>query len=93
MDRSCGGDLRSPAWHGQETVPEQPAPFARLRRATSIIQREGAGGDRDDSSAGKIFRLGKLPQNVQFAGFYNVERPAKAADWSLRFQVQLPFPR
>jgi hypothetical protein len=42
---------------------------------------------------GKIVRIGKLPINVQLAGYYNVMRPDDAAEWQLRIQIQLLFPR
>jgi hypothetical protein len=42
---------------------------------------------------GKIWRIGKVPVNTQLQAFYNVEKPDLAADWSLRFQVQLLFPK
>jgi len=42
---------------------------------------------------GKLFRLGRLPVNVQLAAFYNAVKPEAAADWSMRVQVQLLFPR
>jgi hypothetical protein len=42
---------------------------------------------------GKILRLGKLPVNVQSQIFYNAARPHGGADWTLRLQVQLLFPR
>jgi hypothetical protein len=43
--------------------------------------------------AGKIVKLGKLPINLQLAGFYNVERPKDfRARWQLRAQAQLLFP-
>ncbi len=44
---------------------------------------------------GRVFRLGQLPpMNVSLAGFYNVEKPDNVGpDWSLRFTVQLLFPR
>jgi hypothetical protein len=42
---------------------------------------------------GKIHRFGKLPVNLQLAAFYNVVRPDAAAEWTLRFQVQLLFPK
>lgn len=41
---------------------------------------------------GKIVHLGKLPINLQLQGFYNTVKPDDAADWQLRFQVQLLFP-
>jgi hypothetical protein len=42
---------------------------------------------------GKIFHLGKLPVNTQLSAYYNVETPTFGADWQLRFQVQLMFPK
>lgn len=42
---------------------------------------------------GKIVKLGKLPLNVQLAAYYNVVTPDNGADWQLRFQVQLMFPK
>jgi len=42
---------------------------------------------------GHIFHAGKLPVNTQLAGYYNVATPDFGADWQLRFQVQLMFPK
>jgi hypothetical protein len=42
---------------------------------------------------GQIMRFGKLPVNLQAAGYYNVERPDDAARWQLRLQVQFLFPK
>ena len=42
---------------------------------------------------GKIFHLGKLPVNTQLSAYYNVVRPDDAANWQIRFQVQLMFPK
>lgn len=42
---------------------------------------------------GRLFRVGRLPLNAQLQAFYNVERPEFAANWQLRFQLQLLFPR
>ena len=42
---------------------------------------------------GKIVHLGKLPLNIQLAGYGNVVRPDNGPDWQLRFQVQLLFPK
>jgi hypothetical protein len=42
---------------------------------------------------GKIFRIGKLPLNGQVSGYYNVEKPDSGADWQLRIQLQLLFPK
>ena len=43
--------------------------------------------------AGKLFKIGKLPVNTQLQAFYHADRPDQGADWSLRFQVQLLFPK
>jgi hypothetical protein len=40
---------------------------------------------------GKVFRLGKLPINVQLQGFYNAVRPDNGADWQLRSQLTFIF--
>lgn len=42
---------------------------------------------------GKIFRVGKQPMNAQAQVFYNVESPQNGADWQLRLQLQLLFPK
>jgi hypothetical protein len=42
---------------------------------------------------GKIFHFGRLPVNTQLSAYYNVERPDNAANWQIRFQVQLMFPK
>ncbi|HYN79582.1 MAG TPA: neuromedin U [Lamprocystis sp. (in: g-proteobacteria)] len=42
---------------------------------------------------GKIFHLGKLPVNTQLSGYYNVVTPDHGADWQIRAQVQLMFPK
>jgi hypothetical protein len=42
---------------------------------------------------GKIMRFGKLPVNLSCQGFYNVESPSNGADWTLRLQLQLLFPK
>ena len=42
---------------------------------------------------GKLFKLGgKLPLNMQVAGFYNAIRPDNAPDWTLRVQAQVMLP-
>jgi len=46
----------------------------------------GAGG-------GKIFKLGKQPMNMTFQSFYNVVTPDYGPKWSMRFQLQLMFPK
>ena len=43
--------------------------------------------------AGKIFHFGKLPVNTQISAYYNVERPDNQANWQIRAQVQLMFPK
>jgi hypothetical protein len=42
---------------------------------------------------GKIFHLGKLPVNTQISAYYNVAKPDFAANWQIRAQVQLMFPK
>ena len=43
---------------------------------------------------GRIFNIGQQPVNAQFQSFYNVEKPDEIGpDWSVRFQMQLLFPR
>ncbi len=42
---------------------------------------------------GRIFHLGRLPVNTQIGGYYNVVKPDDGADWQLRAQVQLMFPK
>jgi hypothetical protein len=42
---------------------------------------------------GKIFKVGHQPINAQLASYYNVERPDDGAEWSIRFQLQLLFPK
>ena len=42
---------------------------------------------------GKIFHLGKLPVNTQLSAYYNVVTPDYGADWQIRAQVQLMFPK
>ncbi len=43
---------------------------------------------------GKIIHVGKAPLNLQLQAFYNVVTPDTfGADWQLRFQVQLLFPK
>lgn len=44
--------------------------------------------------AGKVLKLGGLPINTQLQAFWNAAKPdGPSADWQLRFQVQLLFPR
>ena len=42
---------------------------------------------------GHIFHFGKLPVNTQLGGYYNVVHPDDGANWPLRFQVQIMFPK
>jgi len=42
---------------------------------------------------GKIFHFGKLPVNTQISAYYNVVRPDFGANWQIRAQVQLMFPK
>jgi hypothetical protein len=42
---------------------------------------------------GKVLQVGKQPVNVNLQYYYNVEHPTLGADWQLRFQVQLLFPK
>jgi hypothetical protein len=42
---------------------------------------------------GKLFQFGSLPVNTRVEAFYHVERPSTAPDWSMRFTVQLVFPK
>jgi len=42
---------------------------------------------------GKIFRIGKQPLNAQISAYYNVEKPDFGADWQLRLQLQMLFPK
>lgn len=45
------------------------------------------------AGAGKIFRIGKQPMNMNMQAFYNVVKPNLGPDWSLRFQLQFMFPK
>ena len=42
---------------------------------------------------GKIVHLGRLPVNLQLAGYYNVASPAEGPNWQIRTQLQLLFPK
>ena len=42
---------------------------------------------------GKLFKIGSQPINSRILAFYNVERPAGAPDWALKFTIQLLFPK
>ena len=43
--------------------------------------------------AGKVFKLGNQPINVQSQAFYNIEKPENGPEWQLRFQIQFLFPK
>jgi len=42
---------------------------------------------------GKIFRIGKQPMNAQISAYKNVQTPELGADWQIRLQLQLLFPK
>jgi hypothetical protein len=42
---------------------------------------------------GHIFHFGKLPVNAQLSAYYNVVKPDFEANWQIRAQVQLMFPK
>jgi hypothetical protein len=43
---------------------------------------------------GRLFKMGKMPVNMQLGAYYNVEKPDYVgADWQLRFQIQFLFPK
>jgi hypothetical protein len=43
---------------------------------------------------GRVFRMGRQPVNAQVQAFYNVEKPDDLGpEWSIRFQLQLMFPK
>jgi hypothetical protein len=42
---------------------------------------------------GKIMHLGRIPVNLQLAGYCNVVRPTQGPSWQVRTQVQFLFPK
>jgi hypothetical protein len=42
---------------------------------------------------GRVFKIDRQPVNMQLAGYYDVARPDAGADWQLRAQLQLLFPK
>ena len=42
---------------------------------------------------GRLVKFGSQPVDLKLQGFYNVEKPKNANDWSLQFQVKLLFPK
>ncbi len=43
--------------------------------------------------AGKVFKLGKQPININAQAYYNAVKPDGWGDWQMRVQVQLLFPK
>ena len=43
--------------------------------------------------AGKVFKIGKLPININAQLYYNVVKSDGVGDWQSRFQVQFLFPK
>ncbi len=42
---------------------------------------------------GKLVRVGEMPLDLKLQGFYNVEKPDTAGDWTLQFQIKMLFPK
>ena len=42
---------------------------------------------------GRVFKIGAQPVNMSLQAYDNVITPKGGADWQLRFQVQLLFPK
>jgi len=42
---------------------------------------------------GHLVKLGKQPVDLKLQGFYNVEKPKNANDWSVQLQVKFLFPK
>jgi len=42
---------------------------------------------------GRVFKMGKQHINAKLAGYYNVEKPDNASDWTLQAQITLMFPK
>ena len=42
---------------------------------------------------GKVHRFGTQPVGLELASYYNVVRPDAAAEWTLRFRINLLFPK
>jgi hypothetical protein len=61
------------------------------------VDRKADGGNQWTlplgGGVGKIFHLGKLPVNTQISAYYNAVKPDFGANWQLRAQVQLMFPK
>jgi len=44
-------------------------------------------------AVGQIFKVGDRPMNALIGAYYNLEKPEFGADWQLRMQIQLLFPK
>ncbi|BAU65503.1 hypothetical protein STA3757_28900 [Stanieria sp. NIES-3757] len=42
---------------------------------------------------GRVFSIGKQPVNASLQGYWNAAKPDGGADWTLRTQFQLLFPK
>ncbi len=42
---------------------------------------------------GRVFNIGRQPVNMKLAGYYNVEKPDGAGDWTLQLSLTFLFPR
>jgi hypothetical protein len=42
---------------------------------------------------GRVFRVGEQPINASLSAYYNAIRPTGTADWQLRVQVSLLYPK
>lgn len=65
-----------------------------------VITRNWKARNSDDrwtvplgGGVGKIVRFGKLPVNLQLQAYYNAVRPDPIGAWTIRFQIQLLFPK
>jgi hypothetical protein len=43
--------------------------------------------------AGRLFKMGKMPVNMQLAAYGNTIKPDNGPDWQLRVQIQFLFPK
>ena len=42
---------------------------------------------------GRVFHIGKQAVNMKLAGYYNVEKPENASDWTLQATITFLFPK
>jgi hypothetical protein len=42
---------------------------------------------------GRVFKMGKRPVNMKLVGYYNVEKPEYASDWSIQMQMTFLYPK